>query len=183
VKDGGPSDSINADEQQWKVGCRYRPQASSNLLSLWTRRQCDTLLTAGLLACVGNGRRSLTITPQNLPNVVPQDRALEVNHCVRMKCPAELYSASARPYDALPELIYPFHDRDVLVTACGSICLHRKKINVSTVLAGQRLGIKEVDDGIWLVSFAHYYLGYFDLEQKTVQPLDNPFGPRLLPMS
>ena len=31
--------------------------------------------------------------------------------------------------------------------------LHRKKINVSTVLAGQRLGIKEVDEGIWLVSF------------------------------
>ena len=28
-----------------------------------------------------------------------------------------------------------------------------KKINVSTVLAGQRPGIKKVDDGIWLVSF------------------------------
>jgi len=41
--------------------------------------------------------------------------------------------------------------------------LHRKKINVSTVLAGQRLGIKEVDDGIWLVSFMRYHLGYFDL--------------------
>jgi len=26
-------------------------------------------------------------------------------------------------------------------------------------------------------------LGYIDLEQKTLQPLDNPFGPRLLPMS
>jgi len=50
-------------------------------------------------------------------------------------------------------------------------------------LAGQRLGIKEVDDGIWLVSFNHYDLGYFDLEQKTLQPLDNPFGPRLSPMS
>jgi len=48
---------------------------------------------------------------------------------------------------------------------------------------GQRLGIKEVDDGIWLVSFTHYDLGYFDLEQKTLQPLDNPFGPRLSPMS
>lgn len=34
--------------------------------------------------------------------------------------------------------------------------LHRKKINVSAVLAGQKLGIKEVDDGIWLVSFMHY---------------------------
>jgi hypothetical protein len=34
-------------------------------------------------------------------------------------------------------------------------------------LAGQKLGIKEVDEGIWLVSFMHYDLGYFDLEQKT----------------
>ena len=36
------------------------------------------------------------------------------------------------------------------------------------------LGIKEVDDGIWLVSFMHYDLGYIDLEQRTLQPLDNP---------
>lgn len=95
-----------------------------------------------------------------------------------MKCPAQLYTASPRHYDGLPELSYPFHDRDVLVTACGRLCLHRKKINISTVLAGQRLGIKEVDDGIWLVSFMHYDLGYFDLEQKTLQTLHNPFGPQ-----
>jgi transposase InsO family protein len=95
-----------------------------------------------------------------------------------MKCPAELYTASARAYAGLPDLTYPFHDRDVVVTACGRLCLHRKKINISTVLAGQKLGIKEVDDGIWLVSFMHYDLGYFDLEQKTLQPLDNPFGPK-----
>jgi transposase InsO family protein len=100
-----------------------------------------------------------------------------------MKRPAELYTASPRSYDGLPELSYPFHDRDVLVTACGRLCLHRKKINISTVLAGQKLGIKEVDEGIWLVSFMHYDLGYFDLEQKTLQPLDNPFGTRLSPMS
>jgi hypothetical protein len=100
-----------------------------------------------------------------------------------MKCPAEVYSASSRPYAGLPELTYPLHDREVLVTACGRICLHRKRINISTVLAGQRVGIKEVDDGIWLVSFMRYDLGYIDLEQKTLQPLDNPFGPRLSPMS
>jgi len=29
----------------------------------------------------------------------------------------------------------------------------------------------------------HYGLGYIDLEQKTLQPLDNPFEPRVLPMS
>jgi hypothetical protein len=51
------------------------------------------------------------------------------------------------------------------------------------VLAGQKLGIKEVDDGIWLISFMHYDLGYIDLEQKTLQTIDNPFGTRLSPMS
>jgi transposase InsO family protein len=105
------------------------------------------------------------------------------HEAIAMKCPAELYVASTRPYDGLPELAYPLHDRDVLVTACGRICMHRKRINISTVLAGQRLGIKEVDEGIWLVSFMHYDLGYIDLEQKTLQPLDNPFGTRLSPMS
>ena len=102
---------------------------------------------------------------------------------IAMRCPADVYAPSPRLYRGLPQLTYPFHDRDILVTACGRICLHRKKINVSTVLAGQTLGIKEVDEGIWLVSFMHYDLGYFDLEQKTLQPLDNPFGARLSPMS
>jgi len=61
--------------------------------------------------------------------------------------------------------------------------MHRMKINISTVMAGQRLGIKEVDDGIWLVSFLKYDLGYIDLEQKTLQTINNPFGSRLSPMS
>ena len=59
----------------------------------------------------------------------------------------------------------------------------RKKINISGVLAGQRLGVKEVDEGIWLVTFIDYDLGYIDLEQRSLQPIDNPFGPRLSPMS
>jgi transposase InsO family protein len=31
--------------------------------------------------------------------------------------------------------------------------------------------------------FMSYDLGYIDLEQKTLQPIDNPFGTRLSPMS
>ncbi len=100
-----------------------------------------------------------------------------------MQSPDEVYQPSERIYRGLPEVEYPMHDKDILVTACGRICMHRKKINISTVMAGQRLGIKEVDDGIWLVSFMHYDLGYIDLEQKTLQTLDNPFGTRLSPMS
>jgi hypothetical protein len=102
---------------------------------------------------------------------------------INMKCPGELYAPSTKPYAGLPEINYPFHDKEGLVTCCGRICMHRKKINISTVLAGQKVGLKEVDDGIWLVSFLTYDLGYIDLEQKTLQTLNNPFGPRLLPMS
>ena len=90
---------------------------------------------------------------------------------------------SARPYRRHPDPHYPFHDKTVVVTNCGRLCLYRKKINLSTSLAGQAVGIKEVDDGIWLVSFMDYDLGYIDLEEKTLQPLDNPFGPKVLPMS
>ena len=87
----------------------------------------------------------------------------------------------------MPELEYPFHDRDITVTIRGSICMHRKKINLSTVLADQKLGIEKTDDGIWLVSFIRCDPGYIDLEQRTLQratrPRDNPFGTRLSPMS
>ena len=37
-------------------------------------------------------------------------------------------------------------------------------------------------DDIWLVSFMDYDLGYFDLETRVLEPLENPFGPKLLPM-
>src|SRR3989442_8864486 len=114
---------------------------------------------------------------------VQEFNAERPHEALQMKRPADVYSPSPRPYKGLPELSYPLHEREVLVTACGRICMHRKRINISTVFAGQRVGIKEVDQGIWIVSFMNYDLGYIDLEQKTLQPLDNPFGPRLLPMS
>jgi hypothetical protein len=105
------------------------------------------------------------------------------HEALEMRRPAEIYRPSNRLYTGLPEIDYPFHDREVLVTNCGRICMHRKKINISTVMAGQKLGIKEVYDGIWLVSFMHHDLGYIDLEQRTLQTIDNPFGTRLSPMS
>ena len=38
-------------------------------------------------------------------------------------------------------------------------------------------------DDIRLVSFIDYDLGYFDLETRVLEPLENPFGPKVLPMS
>ncbi len=116
------------------------------------------------------------------------DRFIEVfnnerpHEALDMKYPAEVYQPSTRVYQGLPDIDYPFHDKIIVVTNCGRICLGHKKINFSTVFAGQAVGIKEVHDNIWLVSFMDYDLGYFDLETRVLEPLDNPFGPRLLPM-
>jgi len=105
------------------------------------------------------------------------------HEALAMKCPAEVYTASPRLYSGIAEPHYPFPDRSVVVTNCGRLCLFNKKINLSSSLAGQAVGIKEVEDGIWLVSFMQHHLGYVDLEEKTLQPAANPFGPKVLPMS
>ena len=136
------------------------------------------------MACISQAIQFNTLVQIELV-VNLSHRATSIKWCTWFVnlAPGELYSLSARPYQGLPEVEYPFHDKDILVTACGRICMHRKKINISTVMAGQRLGIKEVEDGIWLVSFMSHDLGYIDLEQKTLQTIDNPFGTRLSPMS
>lgn len=98
--------------------------------------------------------------------------------------PGELYTPSPREffYPDVPE--YPFHDRTIKVTQCGRICIGRRKINLSTVFGGQYVGVREVADDIWLVSFMKYDIGFFDKEDNRVEPVgENPFAPKLLPMS
>jgi putative transposase len=91
--------------------------------------------------------------------------------------PAEIYTPSARRYEPPQDPEYPFHDRTIRVTRCGRICLGNRKINLSTALAEQLVGIREVDDQVWQVSFLEYDLGYFDRDQDRVEPGPNPFAP------
>ena len=44
------------------------------------------------------------------------------------------------------------------------------------------MGIKQVSDQIWLVSFMDYDLGYFDREICRIEPIDDPFSPKVLSM-
>ena len=49
-------------------------------------------------------------------------------------------------------------------------------------LAGQKVGVLQVSDRIWLVTFMHYELGYLDDESCRLEPIENPFGPKVLSM-
>jgi hypothetical protein len=55
-----------------------------------------------------------------------------------------------------------------------------RKINLSTGLAGQFVGIREVADKISLVSFLDFDLGFFDEAAARVEPGANPFASKVL---
>ena len=105
------------------------------------------------------------------------------HQALSMRYPAELYSPSVRPYIGLPPLEYPFHDRTVVVTQCGRLCFGKRKINLSQVFAGQAVGVREVADHIWLISFMHYDLGFFDDQCNRVECAPNPFSAKVSAMS
>ena len=105
------------------------------------------------------------------------------HQALAMKVPADVYARSPRVYRGLEDLTYPFHDHTILVTHCGRICFKSQKVNLSHVFAGQTVGVTQVGERIWLVTFMHYDLGYFDDETCRLEPIDNPFGSKVLPMS
>jgi putative transposase len=105
------------------------------------------------------------------------------HQALAMKVPADLYARSPRVYRGLDELTYPFHDATFTVTHCGRICFHGRKVNLSHAFAGQNVGVTQVGERIWLVTFMQYDLGYFDDETCRLEPIDNPFGSKVLPMS
>jgi transposase InsO family protein len=116
------------------------------------------------------------------------DEFIEVyNHqrphaAIGMHYPGEVYTPSPRPFRHPDPPEYPFHDRTVCVTRCGRICIGKRKISLSQVFSGQLVGIREVDEKIWLVSFLDFDLGYFDEKEGRVEPGPNPFATKVLTM-
>ncbi len=129
----------------------------------------------------------LEATKPAAPNVLQQQARFDTfvtrynqdrpHQALGMKVPAEFYTRSARVYRGLEDLTYPFHDATFTVTHCGRICFHGRKINLSHVFAGQNVGVTQVGERIWLVTFMQYDLGYFDDEVGRLEPIENPFGP------
>jgi putative transposase len=55
-------------------------------------------------------------------------------------------------------------------------------VNLSHVFAGQSVGVTQVGERIWLVTVMQHDLGYFDDETCRLEPIENPFGLKLLPI-
>lgn len=94
---------------------------------------------------------------------------------LKMKMPTEVYQASSREYKGIPELYYPLHDEQRALSNKGELRLPGKnRVFISSVLSNQPVGLTELDDNIWKVTFMDYDLGYFDYDGYKFSPIVYP---------
>jgi putative transposase len=96
--------------------------------------------------------------------------------------PASCCQPSTRPYGGVggarlrvPRLDSGDHGRSHLLSESQDQC--------QSGLRGPEGGVEAVGDHVWVVTFMGHDLGYFDDETCRLEPIDNPFGPKVLPMS
>jgi transposase InsO family protein len=91
------------------------------------------------------------------------------------RTPSSIYSSSSRPFPAkLPAVEYPGHHTVRMVRSDGSFRWRSQYLYCSEALHGEPVGLEEIADGRWLLSFAKITLAILD---------DRSPKPRLLPVA
>lgn len=90
-----------------------------------------------------------------------------------MKKPADFFAPALRRLPAkLPEPSYPLHDDVLRVEENGLLrVMKRKKLFLATPLKGEHVGIREEDDGRFLITFMSLDLGHASADGTKFTPL------------
>lgn len=98
------------------------------------------------------------------------------HEALAMKRPAQVYVRSPRAMPSvLPDPTYPTHDDVLTVNSAGFVPVPgRGRLYLSSALTGQLVGIREEDDGRWLLSFLELDLGHFETDNNTFRSLSPP---------
>ena len=105
------------------------------------------------------------------------------HEALNMRYPAEVYTRFATPLQRLTRdrvsLPRPHHHGGALRQD-----LHRSfEDQPQPGLRRPEIGVTQVEEKIWLVSFMRYDLGFFDHETCRIESAANPFAAKVLPMS
>lgn len=95
------------------------------------------------------------------------------HEALNMVTPGSLYTKSdTRLPKVAVRLDYPLDDRTLLVDRSGHINFGPRGLTfyLSSALAGEHVGIRELPDDQWLVTFADVVLGTCDLRNRTFEP-------------
>lgn len=88
-----------------------------------------------------------------------------------MRCPAEVYEKSPRPYKGTPEcLTYPTGYCQRRVQKEGSLRIEGVRIRISRALAGWNVGLKSDDTGGFALYFGRLCLGRLELSTESFHP-------------
>ena len=84
--------------------------------------------------------------------------------------PAAHYHASPRPYPrGLPPQEYPGHFLVKRVTRAGTFRFQHRLLFISNPLKGHRIGLEEVDDGVWAIYFNDVLLAKLDERDDIIR--------------
>jgi len=92
---------------------------------------------------------------------------------IEQRFPSDLYRPSLRPFpESLPEPEYPLHDDLLTIHRCGHLYVSGRSYFISRALAHQPVGLREEDDGRWLITFLDLDLGHIDLQRRQFIPIN-----------
>ena len=117
-------------------------------------------------------RANLLQQQQRFNEFVTEFNEVRPHESLNQKTPSAVHQVSGRPMPAkLPLPEYPLHDDVLTVRSNGSVNFGRgEHYHLCPALVGQEVGIREQDDGSWLVSFMTLDLGNVDRSSKTFKP-------------
>jgi putative transposase len=120
------------------------------------------------------GAANLLAQQERFDGFLEEYNSVRPHEALDMKTPSEVYWLSDRRMpDRLEDPKYPLHDDIVEVDGHGHIRIGKHNIFLSQALARQLLGIRELNDGGWLISFVAYDLGTWLVDQGF-RPLPPP---------
>jgi putative transposase len=117
------------------------------------------------------------------------DRFMEIfneerpHEALGQRPPASVYRSSTRAFpEKLPEPEYPLHDLTAIVDDHGhlrvpGVASRRSNIFLASAFRGQRVGLRELDDDVWLVSFLKFDLGEAHLKAREFKPYSPSTSP------
>ena len=91
------------------------------------------------------------------------------HEAIDMRTPAELYAPSTREYQLiLPEVVYPDDMIIRSVKSQGDISWKNHHVYLSDTLAGELVGLRQIDDRIWDIYFGPIKLAQLDSYDKRL---------------
>ncbi len=99
------------------------------------------------------------------------------HEALAMKTPSEVYVPSLRMLPAkLEDPTYPLHDDTLRLDAFGQLRIGRRNFALAVPLANELVGIREISDDEWLISFLDFDLGIWT-PSDGFQPAAAPSAP------